>query len=204
MNRSFPSRTGFEKWRLICHLRHYLARFRFLYRPIIFATNRQWSDYQIRANDNRTQEISIPTQRGIIYDRNGVVLARNVASYNITITPASLPTDPGSIQEVYRQLSALIGVPVSQGTTDDETVKVFKPCDNDLGLTQIVYIADTNAPYNPVEVKCNVDQKMAMTVRERAVDLPGVAVEIVPVREYPTGSMTSEIIGFLGPITAAN
>ena len=71
-----------------------------------------------------------------------------------------------------------------------------------LGITQIVYIADTNAPYNPVEIKCNVDQTLAMTIRERAADLPGVDVEIVPVREYPTGNLTSEMIGFLGPITA--
>ena len=163
------------------------------------------ASYLGRAEDNRKQVINIPTQRGIIYDRNGFVLARNVASYNITITPANLPTDPGAIQEVYRQLSAMISVPVSKGNIEDDAViKAFKPCNNDLGITQIVYIADTNAPYNPVEVKCNVDQALAMTIREKAADLPGVDVEIVPVREYPTGNLTSEVIGFLGPITAEN
>jgi penicillin-binding protein 2 len=160
-------------------------------------------EYQARAESNRKLTMNIPTQRGIIYDRNGTVLARNVASYNITITPASLPTDEGAIQEIYRQLSELINVPVSQGSTDDEAaVKVFKPCLNDFGISQIVYIADTNAPYNPVRVKCNVDQQLAMRIRERAADLPGVDVEIVPVREYPTGNLTSEVVGFLGPITA--
>jgi penicillin-binding protein 2 len=39
-------------------------------------------------------------------------------------------------------------------------------------------------------------------VRERAVDLPGVSVEIEPVRDYPTGSLTANVIGFLGPIPA--
>ena len=205
MNRSFPSRSGFENWRMIVVYIIILFVFGFFMLRLFSLQVVNGASYLSRAEDNRTQVINIPTQRGIIYDRNGFVLARNVASYNITITPANLPTDPGAIQEVYRQLSAMISVPVSQGNLEDETViKAFKPCNNDLGITQIVYIADTNAPYNPVEVKCNVDQALAMTICEKAADLPGVDVEIVPVREYPTGNLTSEVIGFLGPITAEN
>jgi penicillin-binding protein 2 len=202
LNRPFPSRTGFQNWRLYVVYGIILFVFGFFTFRLFSLQVINGADYLTRAEDNRTMTINVPTQRGIIYDRNGFVLARNTASYNITITPAALPSDAGAVQEVYRQLSAMIGVPVSQGLTDEATVKVFKPCDNDLGLTQIVYIADTNAPYNAVEVKCNVDQALAMTVRERAADLPGVDVEIVPVRDYPTGNLTSEIIGFLGPITA--
>ena len=201
MNRPFPSRTGFENWRLIVIYAIILVIFGFFTLRLFQLQISKGAEYLSRAEDNRKTVINEPTQRGIIYDRNGFVLARNVAAYNITITTANLPSDPGSVQEVYRQLSALIGIPVSQGVTDEATVRVFKPCDNDLGLTQIVYIADTNAPYNPVEVKCNVDQKMAMTIRERTIDLPGVGIEIVPVREYPTGNLTSEVIGFLGPIS---
>ncbi len=202
MNRSFPTRGAFERWRLLVIYAIIVAIFGFFILRLFSLQVINGPEYQARAAYNRRTEISVPTQRGIIYDRNGVVLARNVASYNITITPANLPTNDGAIQEVYRQLSELINVPVSKGNTDDDTVKSFKPCNNDLGLTQVVYIADTNAPYNPVEVKCNVDQKLAMTVKERVNDLPGVDVEIVPVREYPTGSMKAEVIGFLGPITA--
>ena len=203
MNRSFPSRTGFEKWRMNVVYAIILLVFLFFMLRLFSLQVVNGADYLTRAEDNRKQTINISTQRGIIYDRNGFVLARNIASYNITITPANLPTDPGSIQEIYRQLSAMIDVPVSKGNIEDEAViKAFKPCDNDLGITQIVYIADTNAPYNPVEIKCNVNQALAMTIRERAADLPGVDVEIVPVREYPTGNLTSEVIGFLGPITA--
>jgi len=40
-------------------------------------------------------------------------------------------------------------------------------------------------------------------VREKAMDWPGVAVEVDPVRDYPTGSLTSAVIGFLGPIPAS-
>ena len=169
-------------------------------------------DYQAQAEENRITKVSIPTQRGIIFDRNGVVLARNTAAYNVVITPASLPVDNtvdtllkpnGAVQEVYRELSELIGVPVSSGQINDETVRLFKPCQTDLGITQIVYIGDTNAPYDPVRIKCNIPQKMAMTIKEKSADWPGVSIEIDPVREYPTGVMTSEIVGFLGPIPAS-
>lgn len=175
-------------------------------------------NYLELAEENRTTRISDTTQRGVIYDRNGIVLARNVASYNVTITPAYLPgllpflyndpTDPvpGSIQEVYRRLSQLTGVPVSAGAVNgeltDEAVRVFKPCETDLGIKEIVYIQDTTAPYDPVRIICNIDPQAAMQIREQAADLPGVDIEVEPVRDYPTGELTGEIIGFLGPIPA--
>jgi penicillin-binding protein 2 len=161
------------------------------------------TEYLAKADDNRTETISMPAQRGVIYDRNGYVLARNVPSYNITITPANLPGDEGTTQEIYRQLSALIDVPVSNGEINEESVKLFKPCETDLGITQVVYIADTNAPYDPISIKCDVDETTALTVMEKAKDWPGVSVQVNAVREYPTGWLTSEIIGFLGPIPAS-
>lgn len=153
--------------------------------------------------ENRTRNVSEPTQRGIITDRNGFVLARNVPSYNVTIIPADLPLDEGAVQEVYRQLSTLIDIPVNNGEINDDTVKAFKYCDTDFGIAQIVFIGDTNAPYNPVQIKCNVDEETAKIIEAKGSDWPGVGIEIVPVREYPTGWLTSEIIGFLGPIPAA-
>src|SRR5512141_3458594 len=73
--------------------------------------------------DNYTNEISDPAARGIIYDRNGYVLARNVASYNVVITPAGLPDDDADIQRIYREVSKLIDVPVNNG--DVEYAKLF-------------------------------------------------------------------------------
>ncbi len=156
--------------------------------------------YSAQAESNRTQVISVAAPRGIIYDRNNIILARNTASYNIVITPAYLPDDDGDIQRIYRELSALTGVPVSQGTVED--AKLIQACTPGPGITQFVDLGISNAPYDPVEIQCYVDEKTAMTVREHAMDWPGVSVEIQPVRDYPTGSLTSTIIGFLGPIPA--
>ena len=158
--------------------------------------------------ENRTREISVTTQRGIILDRKGVVLARNIASYNVIITPANLPGDPtiepltGAVEKVYRELSQLINIPVSNGQLNEETVRLFTPCQTDFGIKEIVVIADTNAPYTPVRVACDVDKNTAMQIGEKSGDWPGVEIEVIPIREYPTGEMTSEIIGFLGPIPA--
>ncbi|NTV35415.1 MAG: penicillin-binding protein 2 [Anaerolineaceae bacterium] len=159
-------------------------------------------EYRVRAEENRTTDVSISTQRGIIYDRNGTVLARNVASYNVIITPAYLPTDLGSQQEIFRRLAVLIDVPVSNGTVTEETVRTFTACQTDWGITEIVFLQDSLAQYKPVRVKCGIDEKTAMIIREKKTDWPGVEIEIAPIRDYPTGQLTSEVIGFLGPIGA--
>ena len=164
----------------------------------------QYTLNQAKADDNRTRQISVPPSRGIIYDRNGFILARNVASYNVVITPANLPNDPADIQEVYRELSALIGVPTGLPLTDEsvKAAKLVSPCVPGPGIAQWVELQDTNAPYSPVKIQCNISEEKARIIREKAMDWPGVSVEIEPIRDYPTGSLTADVIGFLGPIPA--
>ncbi len=159
-----------------------------------------YEDYLALAEENRISEISLPTLRGVIYDRNGIILAHNIASFDISILPANLPDDPGEVQEIFRQLSAVIDVPVNLGEVTPETPYV--PCTSEHGITQIARFGETTAPFRTVKVKCNVDRTVAMMVQEKAVDWPGVVVEIEPVRDYPTGSLTASIVGFLGPISA--
>ena len=155
-----------------------------------------------KAEDNRTTELSLAAPRGIIYDRNGFVLARNIPSYNVVITAAELPDDVGEVQEIYRELSLVIGVPVSRSELTEETPYV--ECFSDHGISQIAEFGLTSYPYTPVKIACDVDQRVAMAVLEKAIDWPGVDVEIVPIRDYPTGSLTASIIGYLGPISPAN
>jgi len=195
-------RNLFEGWRLFIVLGVVFLIFAYYIAKLVDYQIVHGTEYLTRADDNRTVDVSTPTQRGIIYDRNGYVLARNVATYNVTITPANLPEDDGARQEVYRQLAAVIGVPASQGNTDEETVRLYKECQSDLGIAQIVYIGETNAPYTPTPIKCNVDQTTALIVMQKAEDWPGVSVAVETVRDYPTGSLTADIIGFLGPIPA--
>jgi len=188
-----------------------LGRFRWIYLIIVVVFvyyGAQLFNYQIidgetyvaRAEDNRTSTISIPTQRGMIYDRNGIVLARNTARYNVTVTPAELPESAGDIRKIFDELSVLIDMPVNQGEVNDETAGAFTPCYTNLGIFQIVEIAESLWPFQATRLKCDLDKTTAMIVEEKKMDWPGINIEVESIREYPTGDQTAEIIGFLGPI----
>jgi penicillin-binding protein 2 len=191
-----------ENWRTLMLYGIILVLFVFFVIRLFVLQIIQGPDFLAQAVENRTSEVNVATQRGTIMDRNDYVLARNVASYNIVITPAELPGDEGAMQQVFRELSAMIGVPVNNGELNDETARLFKPCETDFGISQIYEIGDTNKPYSPIEVLCNVEEKLALAVQGKSADWPGVGVDVTPIREYPTGELTSEIIGFLGPIPA--
>jgi len=200
----FPQRnTKFQQWRYLVLFILMGTIFGFYLLRLFDIQILQREDYIVQAEENRTQVISDSAIRGTIYDRNGVILAQNVPSYNVVVVPGYLPDDEGNIQKIFRELSDLIDLPVSQGETNEETVRNFTPCYNDLGISEVVFIADTNWPFQSTALKCNVSQEVAMVVMENREEWPGIDVEITPVRQYPTGELTSEIIGFLGPIPAA-
>jgi len=172
----------------------------FLFRVFDFQVL-QGQEFVTQAEENRVSEISLPTLRGVIYDRNGIVLARNIASYDLSVVAADLPDSEGAIQEIYRQLSELLGWPVNLG--DLETTP-YNPCVSELGIAQVVTYAQTSSPYKPVKILCNIDEDDARIIQEKAVDWPGIEIEVDAVRDYPTGELTASLVGFLGPISAAD
>lgn len=151
------------------------------------------------AEENRTEEVSLATHRGVIYDRNGIILARNVASYNIAITPALLPDDEGDIEEIIRELAEMTTVPISFDD-DPEAPNVLIECGENLGITEMVDIGLSFEPYSPVFIECDVERDRALAIMEKAADWPGVSIQVEPVRDYPTGELTSTFVGYLGPI----
>lgn len=149
--------------------------------------------------ENRIREISLAPPRGVIFDRKGIVLARNVPSYNIVVKAADLPDDQGAIQDIIRSLAEVIETPINQNQIDAENP--FVPCVSDHGISQIIEYGEQSAPFRDVKIACNIDKATAMIIQEQSIDWPGVSIEIEPVRDYPTGSLTANIIGFLGPIS---
>ena len=200
MNGFSPSQNTLENWRIsifgiiagVIFLVFTIQLFRF---QIL-----QRDAFEAQAEDNRTETINGAAPRGNIYDRNGIILAQNVPAYNVVITPAKLPDNISELQEIYRQLSTLTGVPLNFGEITPETP--FTPCISDHGITQIANTGETTNPFRPVEVKCNVSPEIAMIIQEKAVDWSGVGIEVESVREYPTGDLTAAFVGFLGPIPA--
>ncbi len=150
------------------------------------------------ADENRFSRVSLPSARGAIFDRNGVALARNVPSFNVLITPAYFPDvedEPAQAQALFQRLSDLTGVPLTvPGSTPEEA------CAPGRGIRDLYEEFVGFSPYTPVPVACDVPKTVALAIRERLNEMPGVSVEAVPVREYPTGSLTAHLIGYLGPI----
>ncbi|MGD2163818.1 MAG: penicillin-binding protein 2, partial [Anaerolineales bacterium] len=152
--------------------------------------------YIAQARDNRLDEVSIPAPRGVIYDRNNYQLVRNIPSFRVTITPALLPDSQAEIEAIYRRISELTGVPI------DQEGPPAAPCVPGRGIRQLVLEGDTNSPYDAWPVACDVDEDVARILREEQIDMPGVEVTAVPIRDYTTGGLTAALIGYLGPIPA--
>jgi penicillin-binding protein 2 len=80
---------------------------------------------------------------------------------------------------------------------------VFVPCISDHGISQVIEYGKFSAPYRDVKIACNIPENQARIIQEKTMDWPGIFLEIETVRDYPTGSLTAGIIGFLGPISSA-
>ena len=202
---SIPRTSRFETWRLIVVYGIVFVVLAALLGRLVVLQVVGGTDWHDQAVENYTKSISLPAARGILYDRNRSILARNVASYDVVITPANLPDDDADIQRIYREVSAITGVPVGGPVTDDTLAqaKNYSACVEGPSISDMVALGDSLAPYSPVKIKCNVTEEIARLVSEKQMDLPGVTVGIDPVREYPTGSLTAAVVGFLGPIPAA-
>ncbi len=201
MKSSAALKNMVSTWRIVLFGAILVAIFLVYVGRLYFLQVTQYPDWLAKSNENRTTEINLPATRGMIYDRNGYVLAHNIPSYNVVITPAYLPDDEGEVQNIYRALSNLTGVPVNRGSVDPVN-DPYVPCTSDHGITEIVKYGETTAPYDPVKIACDVKEQVALSIQENLSIWPGVGVDVVPIRDYPTGSLTASIIGFLGPIPA--
>ncbi|MGQ9675769.1 MAG: penicillin-binding protein 2 [Chloroflexota bacterium] len=139
--------------------------------------------YRERADNNRFRLTRIEPSRGVLYDRNGIILVRNMPSYTVTIIPADLPDEP---EPVFKRLGTLLGK-------------------SPQSIAELVLLPpkgkrDTDA-FTPVPVETNVSREMAFTIEERHLDLPGVHVSVESIREYLDGPLTSHIIGYVRHIS---
>jgi penicillin-binding protein 2 len=201
MDNSSKIQNLIQPWRILVFMVVLGLAFLIFVVRLFFLQVMQAESWTAEAIENSTKEFNISAMRGIILDRNDVIVARNVASYNVVLTFANLPDDEGAIQEIFRDLSNLIGVPVNRSELSLENPYV--PCISDHGIAQIAEYGESATPYEPVKIICDIDEELAMVLQEKSVDWPGVGIEIQPLREYPTGSLTSSIVGFLGPIPAS-
>ncbi|MGE0159252.1 MAG: penicillin-binding protein 2 [Gemmatimonadales bacterium] len=133
--------------------------------------------WELRAESNRIRQLSVPTPRGVIFDRNGEILADNVPGYAITIPPGPLD----SVRATLRRLSEYIDLPASEIERVVGTMARF-------GREVVV---DADAPFEVVSA-----------IEERRAEFPGVYIEMRPRRRYLIGEAASHVLGYVGEITA--
>jgi penicillin-binding protein 2 len=150
-------------------------------------------EYQGLADVNRFRLVSLDAPRGVIYDRDGRLLVRNVPNYVISIVPGVLPDEPAAREAVLTRLSQLLDIPVSS------KVAYAAGTSTSLGIEEILE-ANSLGPYTAVPIKSDVDKQIALMIEEEHLYLPGAVVEVLPLREYPTGAVTSDVVGYSGPI----
>ena len=170
--------------------------------------------YQKAADYNRFRLESSPGPRGVIYDRWGHLLARNVPRIAVSIIPAYLPDDPDERYALLWKLSRLLDVPLtsqmdpdrSDGTLPPSTVSSASGAldangSDDKAIMDLLSQAEL-APYRPVQLKVDVSREVALLLEEEHLDWPGVLVQAVPQRQYLYGSLLAHYLGYVGPIPA--
>ncbi len=162
--------------------------------------------YHRAADQNRFRLVQTDALRGIVYDRNGKILVRNVPSFNVSIIPADLPDSP---DPMFQKLAALLNLPIDTvientvadavGTLPSGLDRIAPPPKRKPGLREIVAKAQRD-PFTPVLVKNNVPREVAFYIEENHLDFPGVQVGLEPVREYVNGPLLAHILGYVGHI----
>ena len=150
-------------------------------------------EFQRSADRNRFRLVPIDAPRGIIYDRYGRILVRNIPSFAVSIVPAGLPNDADARKAVLARVSELLdegGTPVLPGALTPNLVS---------GIEEILE-ERTVSSYAPVRIASNVDRQAAFIIEEEHLELPGVLVTAEPLRQYVDGPLTAHVLGYVGYI----
>ena len=136
--------------------------------------------YLAHVDPNRVVAEAVPSTRGLIYDRAGRLLVTNVPSFAVKIRPGDLPVSQRGA--VVTRLSALLGM----SATDINTAIDANP----------------GSRFDLVRIANDVPEPTARLISEESADLPGVQVGVESHREYPTGPLFSQILGYTGPVSS--
>lgn len=162
--------------------------------------------YRLQATGNRFVIETIPSPRGVMYDRFGRILVRNVPTFNVTIVPAAVPEDQE--ERVLRELAAVLDIPLTNYAAQasaslSDQMDEPAPLDPDCGEPGLLecFEAAKQAPYRPLTVGRNVAPEKAFVLMEETPFLPGVSVDPKPQRAYLYGPLLSHVLGYVLPVS---
>ncbi|TMX47323.1 penicillin-binding protein 2 [Photobacterium damselae] len=134
-------------------------------------------DYQTRSNDNRIKIVPVSPNRGLIYDRNGVLLAENRPVYSLEITSEKVP----NLEETLLALQEIMGV------TEDDITKFQKERRRTRRFKSV-----------PILDQLNEEQVALFSVNQHR--FPGVEVKAYLKRHYPYGDALTHVLGYVAKI----
>ncbi|MGB0781568.1 MAG: penicillin-binding protein 2 [Marinomonas sp.] len=136
--------------------------------------------YQTKADDNRVMLVTEPPPRGLIYDRNGVILADNRPIHSLTVTPERID----SLPQLKTALSDIIEISDDEWEDFEDRLKEYR------------------RPYQSLTLKPQLTDEEWARVSVDLYRLDGVQVEAQLTRYYPYGEAFAHAIGYVGRITS--
>ena len=135
-------------------------------------------DYRSRSENNRLRFVPVAASRGAIMDRNGKVLVSNRPSFSLAVVPQEVKDK----EALLDQLAALL-------TLDRK--ELAERWDKNKG----------RAKYYPIVLASNISRDQMEIVEENRLRLPGVEIEMKPVREYSGGVLAAHLLGYIGEVS---
>ena len=166
----FRFRVAFAAGTVLLGFSLLLARFVFLQ---VF----QHDYYSTRAENNRITFIPLPPNRGIIEDRNGVVLARNYSAFTLEITPSEV----GDIERTIESLGELIEI------LHKDKRRFHK-------------LSEDARPFDSLPIRTRLSDDEVARFAANRYRFPGVEVKARLFRQYPLGAVGAHVIGYINRI----
>ena len=137
----------------------------------------EYESYKTQSERNRVQLQPLPPKRGLIYDRNGVLLADNRPSYILSVVRERV----ADLDTTLAELGAL--VPISEGDLENFQKKLQR-----------------RRPYEAVPLRFRLTEEERARLAVNRYRLPGVVVDAQLLRHYPYGELFSHALGYVGRI----
>ena len=129
------------------------------------------------ANENRISLVAIPPTRGLIYDRNGVLLAQNLPSFSLELIPEQIK----DMEATLTGLQEII-------TLSDSDLERFRK------------LLRKQRPFNSIPLKFHLDSAEVARFAVNRHRFPGVDIEARLIRDYPLGKLAVHAVGYVGRI----
>jgi len=171
--------------------------------------------YLAEANSNRVRELRIQAPRGEIVDRNGTVIVRNKQAVVVQIDPSKLPQAERDMAAAWGQAAGRRarrpkgerGDPVRIPPTATPKLRrryqrLARVLDESASsIHRHVIRSLATVPYSAVRVKTDVSRSVFGYIAERPEQFPGVKMEEIYLRDYPSGELAAQIIGTVGEVS---